>query len=772
MDHLIIIDEPALKECVESNLYQSRHFEAGEALAKALDGGRDVSNISPRIVPTWRKNNLYLLQSRIETGFLVIDASVFDALPQPDNKNGHLDDVLLVFQRICRFSVKEWLGMSFSQSEIWSIKTGCGVVFPFPKSKHTDYRVSIKKEKLTERQSARHGNRQLFAFAAGGKNVSTASPAQEREYKRALEELTPVRASVDVAIRRAQTNPVDTGYHPLILSNPNHEHIKYQSYDQWVGRLTIQQKAFVESFSEAPQRVEGPAGTGKTLCLLLRAYCLCKRAESLGVEIRILFVSHSEATKKATETILGSFGPPNYAISTRKTSLQTIEFYTLQEWCGQILGTKEITSAQYLDEDALQAKEMRKLIVKDVLNKRLRDDPKSVTYLSQNFKDFFTNESREYLAELLQHEIGVMIKGRASENLETYIDLPPLTYCMPTRTANDRRFIYSLYTEYQKDLYIQNVYDTDDIVLSALGRLNTPIWRRRRAVEGYDVVMIDETHLFNFNELAVFHHLVRAPDKPRILFSIDRSQAPGERGITGRLIREVLTQSASNEELETRIQVVFRCAPNVVRLAEAITCAAATLFTTFENPLLSATSVITASDEALACEAKYWKCSNDEVMCAFVTKRAKEISNRLKCPVNDVLVVATHDSLLPKLCEEFANRDNRFVQLVRRGDAESVKNAAQANAFVISHPDYVGGLEFKAVLIVGVDEGRVPPSEGALREESRHFVEFKACNRMYVAVSRARLCVELFYSAERGKSSLLNHALATFAIVEKDCSSV
>jgi hypothetical protein len=76
----------------------------------------------------------------------------------------------------------------------------------------------------------------------------------------------------------------------------------------------------------------------------------------------------------------------------------------------------------------------------------------------------------------------------------------------------------------------------------------------------------------------------------------------------------------------------------------------------------------------------------------------------------------------------------------------------------------VGGLEFKAVLIVGVDESRVPPTEGIVKEESRHFLEFKACNRLYVAISRARLRVELLMSKERGRSKLLEHAVHVEAI--------
>jgi hypothetical protein len=668
------------------------------------------------------------------------------------------------------FALKEWNGLSFSFSEMWSPKTGCGVVFPYPKSRHTQFRVTLEKPELEKRLAVRLGTKQLFAFAGGFDEEPHADADQERAHKRALEELSAARMSVDVQIKRAELQPSDIGYHPLVLTQTPSDTIKYQDYENWIARLTTEQRKFVLSTTDKPQRVEGPAGTGKTLCLLLRSFYLCKAAEESGREFRVLFVSHSEATRSATAVSFEVLGTPFYHQRKRNEAAQSIELCTLQSWCGAVLGEAEISNAQYLDQDALQSKDLRKLIIKDVVAKRLTEDPKSLDYLSNQCRDFFRQENHDYIAELLQHEIGVMIKGRASEKLEAYLQLPHLTYCLPATTSNDRRFVFSLYSAYQKDINAQGVFDTDDIVLSTLGRLDTPIWRRRRQTEGYDAVVIDETHLFNLNELSVFHHLVRDPGLPRIIFSIDRSQAPGERGITTGLVREILTHSP-DQELATKTQVVFRSAPNIVRLAEAITSAGATLFTTFENPLLDTTAVITASDEGLTQEAVYWKCGNDVEMCAFAVRRAQSICKTLKCPASDILVVATSDTLLPNICSALSASGNKYVQILHRGDLETVQRGAKERAFIVSLPDYVGGLEFKAVLIVGVDEGRVPPSEGAVRDEAKHFVEFKACNRMYVAISRARLIVELFYSNERGPSPLLRHPLTVAAVVEKDANA-
>lgn len=762
MSHMIMIDEQAIKECVESNIFQSMHFEAGARLAHALSGDKSIELISLRLKPHWAKDILFLLHSRTETGYLLFDSCVFSNIPHVTNRDAGLADALLVFQRVCRFAIKLWNHLKLSgPSEMWLSKGECGVVFPFPKSKSTGFRVTLNRGFDNPRIKTRHGSRILFAFASGTTEAHPTSD-QQAAYKRAFEELSAVRQSVDVQIKNIEETPEDQGYHPLILSEAQRSPIRFQSYEKWLSRLTTEQTKFVTSQSRLPQRVEGPAGTGKTLCLMLRAYFLCHEAEKAGEECRVLFIAHSEATRNAIEIMLSALNEKSY-VRSRTDFAQSIELFTLQEWCGNLLGTKEVSTAQYLDQDALQAKELRKGFIKDSVTEFRASEPAAFTYLSDVCREFFERENIEYIAEILQHEIGVMIKGRASENLESYIGLPQLAYGLPVQVENDRRFVFSLYKRYQKVLNEYGAFDTDDIVLTALGSLDTPIWRRRRSTEGYDAVIIDETHLFNLNELSVFHFLVRDPQTPQIVFSIDRSQAPGERGITTKMVKEILAGTAGEEE-ETKTKVVFRCGPDIVKLAEAVTSAGATLFTTFENPLLDVFPVLLATDEAGAEVPVYWECANDAEMCALAVHRVSQLCKDLKCPESDVVIIAMTERLLSPMRDSLRASNRKFIEILRRGDLETVQQGQKAGAVFLSHPDYVGGLEFKAVLIVGVDEGRVPPTEGTVKEESRHFLEFKACNRLYVAISRARLRVELFMSKERGRSKLLEHAIHIDAI--------
>ena len=146
-------------------------------------------------------------------------------------------------------------------------------------------------------------------------------------------------------------------------------------------------------------------------------------------------------------------------------------------------------------------------------------------HLSVDFERFVSTQTDGQLAPLFQHEISVLIKGRAGEKFEKYKACPSLKYGLPIRNDADKGLAFAIFKEYQRQLESANQFDTDDVVISAVGQLDTPIWRRRRLREGYDFVAIDETHLFNINELHVFHHFTRDIGRFPISFTVDEAQA-------------------------------------------------------------------------------------------------------------------------------------------------------------------------------------------------------------------------------------------------------
>lgn len=98
------------------------------------------------------------------------------------------------------------------------------------------------------------------------------------------------------------------------------------------------------------------------------------------------------------------------------------------------------------------------------------------------------------------------------------------------------------------------------------------------------------------------------------------------------------------------------------------------------------------------------------------------------------------------------------MELQSRNDYNTVDKAKTDNKFVVGGIDYVGGLEFDAVFIIGVDKGRVPPRSNS-KDGNYQFTNFAWHNRMYVAISRAKYYVAMFGNSLNGISPILETAM-------------
>jgi hypothetical protein len=342
----------------------------------------------------------------------------------------------------------------------------------------------------------------------------------------------------------------------------------------------------------------------------------------------------------------------------------------------------------------------------------------------------------------------------------------PLRYGLPISSSADKGFIFAVFRTYQHKLGAVGQFDTDDVVLTTIGQLDTPIWRRRRAREGYDALFIDETHLFNINELHLFHFFSKREGPFPIIYSVDRSQAVGDRGWTTNDIASSLTESSSGEE--ARVRTIFRSSTDIVNLAFAIVSSGATLFTNFDNPIDVAASAFTDSDEKLASAPLYLTVPNEHALVEAAFQRAEHLQRELGCKRSEILIVTLDESLLTQLQQFAAERNKPHLLLKKRGDAQAVEGAGKSAQLILAHADYVGGLEFFAVILVGIDAGRVPPTQGNGNESSKNYLSYAAHNRLYVAVTRARYRVEFLGEKARGPSRILEPAIAAGVLSIRD----
>lgn len=753
----IVFEEGAVDELVSNRFFQTIEFDLARSLFELVSGSISTAVLPPEISLIKLNDGIAFASKKASKSshFLVLDLEQSRFLTEVSDAES-----VFVLQKTLRFAKKLWQNMSLNFSERVIPSSTKAVLFPFP-YKPTPYRVVLEQSPWADRLLKRgFAGKFLLVYKTGyEKGDANTEQAGLTNFKKAFEQ-------VDTIIARAQAHKptqdhASTGIVQVsaLETAPSHNGTSmFQSFNDWIKMLTNKQREFINAPITGAHRIEGAAGTGKTLCLMLKAISCLRKSENDGASNHIVFVTHSEATKRAIREFLTVIDPDNFADRDRILDKNTLKVCTLSELCAEQLA-QHISEAEFIDRDALESKETQLLYVNEAYKDAMRADyPSHERFLSSDLKSFLKTTDDWAVTEMLQHEISVMIKGRASESFDAYKKAPSLKYGIPVKSTADKGFVFAVFRKYQEQLGAVSQFDTDDVVLTAIGQLDTPVWRRRRAKDGYDVVFIDETHLFNINELHIFHYFTRSDSRFPIVYSVDRTQAVGDHGWTNQDISETLS-GGTVVEGESKLKTVFRSSPQIVELAFSIVSSGATLFTNFDNPLETSASSFTDEEERMSARPSFRPYPNDQAMIDGAFARAEAMQKEMNCKKGKVLIVGFDKDLVEKLVVYASERNKPYILLKKRGDIEAVGEAEVSGKFVIAHADFVGGLEFAGVVAVGVDKGRLPPAKDQSSENSKHFLSYSSHNRLYVAVSRAKYRVELLGDQSRGPSDLLAPAL-------------
>jgi len=475
--NFLAFDQSAAAEITSDRFLQSTEFEPGHAFGMLLSEQVRTIELGTRLNIEREDGGVFLLgESSANDNLFVIDETTAELF-----KGRREAECLLIFQKLARFAIRIWKHLRLSKNELIIANSTKAVVFPFPISNQTSFRIVIEREpdkKRVERRSAG-----AFLLAYRGDTTEGAGPDESApltEFRKAWNALPVVRAKLESNRATKTSSSVNSLHVTTLQPELNSVLPPQQGFDRWMTLLTEKQRAFVTDPLTSPHRIEGPAGTGKTLCLVLKAIHELREAEQGDVELHSLFVAHSEATRKTIQELLDANDDKSFSHRDRFTSKQTLKVTTLHELCSELLNT-EISETEFLDKDAMESKNVQLLYVNEALQETISAElPSHRPFLSGPFVQSLENDDEWTLSEMFQHEISVVIKGRADEDIDKYRRLPPLTYGLPLHNASDRGFAFLVFKRYQEKLRAAAQFDTDDIVLTATGQLNTPIWRRRR----------------------------------------------------------------------------------------------------------------------------------------------------------------------------------------------------------------------------------------------------------------------------------------------------
>ena len=748
----LYITPDAISHLITSRQYQSAEFLDCAPLIALLQGKSD--SFDDGFVKTLSMKDGFILHAgKIKGG-----AGLFFDFQQYKTFQSERDNrIITIFQKILRYAIR-YFGAHKKLAPCETVIDNKAVIFPFPYTQHGEaYRV------VADRNTFRKGKTLNFLTIYYGGSEEITTPVSfsllDRFYEE-YKELNELSLPIIVEEVDAKDCLLDS-YQVNTLESPNFHFGAGLTDQEWKSFLTKPQRDFVYKSIDGAERIEGAAGTGKTLSMVLKCIYNLKKSQ---YKKRFVFITHSLATKDHIIELFKQTCPgvtPH--LSVEGSLAGSLLVTTVQEWCIQNLGSN-IAETEYLDRDAMTSKGLQTLYIESAVSDvALNHLDLYRPILSREFLEFIINTDTQLMCEMLQYEFGVVLKGRADGDLEQYKKLTRPKYGIPCHKDADYNYVHLIFTAYQNQLVREGRFDSDDIVLTALSSLNAPIWRRRREIEGFDACFVDETHLFNFNELSVFPFLNKTSARNNIIFALDQSQFSGE---VMQRAEDVLFMSSTDSAIKENIipttqsltyRTIFRSSPSILNLAFNILSMGSTIFNNFDNPLIDA-EMVDIDDDPRFFVPEYILSIDEDSMVAQTFIEVDRLQKEYHVTKSECLIVSTSDTLTEHLKKYCKQKNKTCSQLESRGDAASVRRAKRGNHYLIAGIDYVGGLEFDYVIIVGVDENRVPP-HNTQKQNNFHFANYAWHRRIYVALTRARYGVLLIGNQSEGKAYMFENAL-------------
>lgn len=723
---------------VNTRQLQSTEYDEGKEFVNILRGQSNGEGfiIQCHSLP----NGLVFTQSLKNDECLIFDLDLFDGF-----KIANENECLTIIQKSLRTAIKSWDNIPFGAAEINKQEAGLIILFPHT----TSYRVVIDKKPDSKRQDKRNG-KHLLAFAYVRAEV--AGEPSCTNFRKFLEEVKEVKIKEDMIAKPLnypiQVAELGDGFSPVDSRI---------GFDAWKKLLTKSQKDFVMSGLFGASRLEGPAGTGKTLCLILKSIQAALSDSFIGKNI--MFITHSCATRDQVIEIIKANVTPEQLDYIDGTC--PIKVSTLQEWCLGRIGS-QIEESELLDKDAESSKTYQQILVEESLVDFIESDYASFSrIISKELADELSPDASSEIVAALKHEISEVIKGRAGQNLESYKKIDYSVHALSVRNDFDAECVFSIYQNYQSKLESVGNFDSDDIVITALNQLDSPIWRRRKNKEGYDFVFIDETHLFNLNELSVIHHILKDEAIHNVAYSVDRSQAIANSALSKNQLDSIF-EGGKGQKLQT----VFRSSPDIVRLAFDVLSAGTGFFTSLENPLADTETSFTQQDESRSIPPALVTYSSDELVLGSVFKEVDLLAEKIKTTKSKICIIPCNEMILSSLLRLVSEQNKPCELILKRGDMSLQNKAERGGKYLIAGIDYVGGLEFDGVVIVGCDKGNFPTVDERTGN-TRHFIRHACYNRLYVAITRAKFALTIIASRARGVSEILDPAIGSLVTENK-----
>lgn len=479
--------------------------------------------------------------------------------------------------------------------------------------------------------------------------------------------------------------------------------VKGLSFDEWKEELTPSQKDVLKEALNKSIRIVGPAGSGKTLALCMRALRVARDEDVIARESKILIATHSWAMSERIDGILTELNSGIFP-----DRITVFPLLSLLDYHTGGIGQKHV---DVIGNDSSDGRRQTILLLSEVLS-NYRDH--SARGLSIWIDDALNakSDSRAMLDLIgyLYEEITGVISATGvspddSESIRSYLTGLREDWMPPFDSFMDRQFVLDVYKDLLKELIDREAITTDQFILDAIRVLETFSWRMRKETEGYDYIFVDELQLFDPQERASLELLARSRQGVPFVTAEDPSQG----------VFSTLNGRHSSPTDETvYLDTVHRFDKGIFEFISYI----------YRKFPLNATPLKTESTvpEVIRRPVVYNFRNQSEVLAKVVDlsekiTRASEATERL--------CVATLGDYDLEVSDALIASGLNTTRLSSFDDIEQL--AYTKKSIVVSPWEYVGGTQFSSVIVV----------IAGIRPASSQFSRLREMISIYLACSRA-----------------------------------
>lgn len=523
----------------------------------------------------------------------------------------------------------------------------------------------------------------------------------------------------------------------------------YAQWDDPSSPLTPQQRRILDdnALSRHPIRIIGPAGSGKTLLMQLLAM---KQLLEHKPSANALYVVHNSAMEAFAKQRFLELSAGDLILPESRPRLAV---RTLSDLAMEML---ELDKEQIIDADAHKSKQWQLDRITEALAYGFETSTKQVASsdLLQRVQgsEFLTR----LFAELVRAEISTAIKGHGlTGDIDQYVKSPrALSRLHRVLTENEKVFVFRVFEKYQEILSGDwEFLDSDDVAISLLARLRTPVWDLRRKREGYDYVFVDEAQLFNENERRLFPLLCkRQVGFAPIALALDDAQE-----FYGQTYSGFGSLGLQNIE-STTLPFNHRSTREIVELAFYVIEKTTDLFGT-DFPDFTHFVELPQPRDGDAKPRVIRQSAESGSIGTTVRKVVRELHHRY----DGVAVISHSEKYWAILEHEFRKAEHTDlapVFLLERGKQLQLGR----KSVVLTQPPYVGGQEFDLVILVGLEEGLVPPRV-LDNDPLGTALEQQSLREIYLSITRSRKSVVFVLEKNANPSPVLADAIRDHVVV-------